>query len=399
MNNRLLGIILSLLVLFIAGCTNSNEHPRGEDDLQGHSRNEGKASDPKPSAPSVVADLKIEGDIKNIYYADKNKVLIAADKLYLYDPDTENVWKESTREKYERENVWVVDSGYVAVREYFGNDQSESSQSMMTGGGSSYKVMFYDHDLNTVSEFDLNQLFEGDDTLMSLNSISFSTTGTQVAYATYSGLYIYDFKKKSKNTVIDLASGDIGDRSGIVNIEQIGFTHEDKSIAFKAQSFDVPIDPEKPSFDTCGIVHIDGSGLMNKTFDNYTCKKITAYHHHLLFTEDPTVSSGRTLVMDIPSNKTKIHKQVEKGESGNVWGSNDGGYFATSVPNKSGWKVRVYNTKTGELTAEQQVSSDGESRYMEHDPIIKVIDKTRTCIVLLGAIRDDIKTKMMVSQF
>src|SRR5690606_27911623 len=175
-------------------------------------------------------------------------------------------------------------------------------------------------DLNTVSEFDLNQLFESDDTLISLEAISFSSTGTQVAYATYSGLYIYDFENETITKVIDLESADAKKRSGIVTIEQIGFTNENRSLAFKAQSFDIPAKPDKPSYDTCGVVNVDGSGLLNDTFDNYKCKKLTAYNHLLLFAEDPTAATGKTLVMEMPSRKTKTHPQVEQEESGNVWG-------------------------------------------------------------------------------
>lgn len=399
MKHKRLAIIICLFVLFIVGCTKSNDNIGELNDHQGNSNNEGKeitSSESHSTVPDVVSNLKLEGDIKNIYYANENKVLIAADKLYLYDLDTGTVLKESPIEPFDSENIWVIDNGYVAVRERL---SSESNESLMTSGGFSYKAIFYDYDLNTVSEFDLNQLFEDDDMLMSLKAISFSSTGTQIAYATYSGLYIYDFEKQTKTKVIDLESIDYKERSGIVNIEQIGFTNDDKRIAFKAQSFDIPVDPDKPSHDTCGVVNVDGSGLLNRTFDNYSCKRLTAYNDVLLFAQDPTIATGKTLVMEIPSEKTKIYSQIERKESGNVWGSNTGDYFATSISHKTGWTIRVYNTKNGKLEAEQQVSHDGEERYMDHDPIIKVIDDTRTYIVLLGAVRDDIETKMIVGQF
>lgn len=400
MNFKLLSIILSIFVLFTVGCSKSNDNSGHSNDNQKHSNNnEGEVIDSstsQPTAPDVVADLKVEGDIKNIYYADGDKVLIAADKLYLYDAKTGDILKEAPKETFESENLWVIDSGYVAVRE---SSTSDHGESMMADGGFNFSILFYDHDLNTVSEFDLNELLEGDDMLMSTDTISFSASGTQIAYATDSGLYIYDFEKETKTTVIDLESEDAKARSGIVNIEQIGFTNEDKRIAFKAQSFDIPAEPDKPSFDTCGIVNIDGSELLNRTFDNYTCKELTSYSHLLLFAEDPTIATGRTLVMEMPSEKTKILDQIEREESGNIWGSNDGNYFATSTSNESGWTIRVYNTKTGELEAEQQLSIDGEERYMDRDPIIKIIDDSRTCIVLLGAKQDDIKTEMMVNQF
>ena len=232
MKHKRLAIIICLFVLFIVGCTKSNDNIGELNDHQGNSNNEGKeitSSESHSTVPDVVSNLKLEGDIKNIYYANENKVLIAADKLYLYDLETGTVLKESTIEPFDSENIWVIDNGYVAVRERLSGNSNES---MMTSGGFSYKAIFYDYDLNTVSEFDLNQLFEDDDMLMSLKAISFSSTGTQIAYATYSGLYIYDFEKQTKTKVIDLESIDYKERSGIVNIEQIGFTNDDKRIAF-----------------------------------------------------------------------------------------------------------------------------------------------------------------------
>lgn len=399
MNYKLLGIILSLFVLFTVGCSTNNDRTNDSNDHQEHDNNENETigSTTSPSTtPAVVSDLQVEGEIKDIYYADGNKILISADKLYLYDVETESIIVEAPQESFDTERFWVVDSGYVAVRELIDN---ENSRSMMTDGSFSFNVTFYDHDLNIVSEVDLNQLLEDDDMLISTHAISFSSTGIQVAYATFSGLFIYDFEKETKTTIIDLTSEDTNERFGIVDIEQVGFTNEDKQIAFKAQSFDIPADPDKPSFDTCGIVHINGSELLNQTFDNYTCKRLIPYDRHVLFTEDPVVATGQTLVMEIPNRHTKIHTLIEKAESGNIWGSDSGKLFATSISHESGWIIRVYNTETGKLEAEQQVSSDGEERYMSHDPMIKVIDGTKTIIVLLGAKRDDIETKMIINPF
>lgn len=386
-------LVMSLFMLFAAGCGKSSNPPVITNEYQGRTFNVGEGTAP---AESVVSDLKIEGDIKNIHYAHKNKILITANKQYIYDVGTKNVLLESPRTEAAAERLWTIDSGYAAVREAMVREQGGSS---MTAGGSSYKIVFYDDNLKKVSEFDLNSLMEDDEMLMSLQAISFSSNGTRMAYATYTGVYIYDFEKKTKATVLDLSNADTSKRSGIVNIEQVGFTNQDKVIAFKAQSYDVPADPEKASFDTCGYISIDGSGLSNRTFDTYTCKRLTAYDHHLLFAEDPTNASGRTLVMEMPHGKTKIHSQVERNESGNVWGSDRGGYFATSVPDKTGWTIRIYHTETGKLEAEQHISIDGEKRYMEHDPVIKVLDDARTCMVLLGAVRDDIQSKMIISRF
>lgn len=404
MNKKLLIVTLLLSVFLAAGCAQNNAN--SERSIDPSPRTESQANNktdaPDMAATPVVSKLKLEkiqGDIKSIHYADGNKVLISADKLYLYDLGTGNVVAEAPREAFEGENYWVIDSGYVAVGVKINTGKSNGSM-LTTNEGMAYSAVFYDRELNKQSEFHFSSLLDGDDVL-STDSFSFSSDGNQVAYATLSGLYLYDFSKDKRTTVIDLLSEDYKGRSGLATIEQIGFTNEDKTIAFKAQSLDVPAIPGKPSFDTCGTVNTDGSALSNRTFDNYICKELTAYNKVLFLAEDFTVPSGKILVMETPGGTTKLHTLTEKGESGFVTGSDSGRYFATSLADKNGtgWKIRVYHTETGKLEAEQLVSSDGKELYMARDPKIKVIDDIRTCIVLLGSTQADIETKVVISQF
>lgn len=63
------------------------------------------------------------------------------------------------------------------------------------------------------------------------------------------------------------------------------------------------------------------------------------------------------------------------------------------------WKIRIYNTDTGAVEAEQIISSEGKELYMANEPIIRLVDETRTCIVLLGSKQAEIDTKMVISQF
>ncbi|GIP35357.1 transcriptional regulator [Paenibacillus sp. J2TS4] len=405
MNKKLLVVILVLSVLLAAGCAQITANSERSEDPspRTESQAENKTDAPGIAASPVVSKFKLEkiqGDIKSIHYADGNKVLISADKLYLYDLSTGDVEAEAPREAFEGENYWVIDNGYVAVGVKINSGNGSGSGGLLTTNeGTAYSAVFYDRKLNNQSEFNFNALLDSDD-ILSTDSFSFSSDGNQVAIATLAGLYLYDFKMDKMTTVIDLGSED-RKRSGLATIEQIGFTNEDKTIAFKAQSLDVPSIPGKPSFDTCGTVNTDGSGLSNRTFDNYICKELTAYNKLLFLAEDFTVPSGRILVMETPSGKTKFHTLTEKSESGFVTGSDSGRYFATSLADKNGtgWKIRVYNTETGKLEAEQLVSSDGKELYMARDPKIKVIDDLRTCIVLLGSTQTDIETKVVVSQF
>lgn len=387
-------VILALSALWIAGCSRLETHPATLND---------SASSAVPTIPSTSSNhggeaREIQGDIRNIHYADGNQVLLSADKWYLYNLDTGRVTAETPRRAFDQERFQAIKDGYVAVGANI-NPGGSSGGLLAADGGIAYSAIFYDRQLHQKSVFDFNTLLKENEQILSLKAIAFSADGTQAAYATTTGLYLYDFQTNRKTTVVDLNGEDIEARSGVVTFEQIGFTNDDKTIAFKAQSFDIPAVPGKPSFDTCGTVNTDGSGMSNRTFGSYTCKELTAYNKLLLLAEDFTIPSGRMLVMEVPSGITKLHTLSEKGESGFISGSDSGRYFATTLADKTGWKVRVYDTSTGKLEAEQRISSDGEARYMANDPIVKMIDDKRMVMVLLGANQPGVKPKVVFSPF
>jgi hypothetical protein len=404
-------VLLALLAIWIAGCSPiasyppSNGHPAsaGSANPSAPSSKGGDSSEtpsPSASASSLPLDLpfeKIQGDIRNIHYADGNQVFLSADKLYLYNLDTGRITAETSRGTFDQERVQAVKDGYVLVGATLHSGDGGGLAS--AGGGIAYSAIFYDRQLHQRSVFHFNTLLDENELILSVKAIAFTADGTQAAFATTNGLYLYDFQTKRKTTVTDLNAEDLKARSGVVTFEQIGFTNEDKTIAFKAQSFEIPAVPGKPSIDTCGTVNLNGSGMSNRTFGNYTCKELTAYNKLLLLAEDFTIPSGRMLVMEIPSGRTKLHALSEKGESGFVSGSDTGRYFATTLADKTGWKVRVYDTSTGKLEAEQRISSDGEAGYMANDPIVKVIDGKRMVMVLLGANQEGVKPKAVFSPF
>ncbi|MCE3202448.1 WD40 repeat domain-containing protein [Paenibacillus sonchi] len=407
-------LFLILLVLMITACSmigsdgaKSSESPDSAisaiPSTPSTNKNEAlETPSPLHKPPSVweFQSGEIQGDIRNIYYSTDHNALLLADKLYLYNLVTGHVTSEAPREAFNQQMIWAIKGGYVAVgvKVTTGNNRNGW---LTTGSEIAFDAVFYDHQLNRQSVFDFNILLKKDEHILSLKSFAFSNDGTQAAYATNTGLYLYNFNTKKKTTVVDLQVGDIATRSGIVAFEQIGFTNEDRTLAFKAKSLDIPPVDGKPSFDTGGTVNVDGSELFNRIFDNYTCKELTTYNHQLLLAEDFTIPSGRLLVMDIPGGKTKLLTLTEKGESGFVTGSDNGRYLATTLANndKTGWKIRVYDTDTGKLQVEQYLSNGGESRYMANDPIVRVFDDERTYIVLLGATQPDIKPKIIIGKF
>lgn len=213
------------------------------------------------------------------------------------------------------------------------------------------------------------------------------------------GVTLYDRVNQKSTRLIDLTGDDEKAYLGISVIEQMGFTNNGESVAFKAQSFDVPAVTDKPSFDTVGTVNIDGRGLTNKKPDGYSPKMLTSYPSRLLVAEDFKTASGRMMVIDSKSGEQKIHTLSDKKEGGNIYGSDTGRYFASSVPSKTGWTVRVYETDTGKLVKEESISNNGQELYGINDPMICVLDDAKTCVVLLGHKQDAVNTKIASFSF
>ncbi|WP_067843754.1 hypothetical protein [Amphibacillus sediminis] len=397
MKSRFTISIFILLILFIVGCTapeTGEEQEEKKDtpivDTSVDTEGNTDSSSPSKSTENISSLEQVQGDIRHVHYAGKGKVLISAERLYLYDLDTENILTEVSQESKENERVWIIDNGYVVIQEM--EDDSVS----MIEWEPDYQGVFYNEDLQQEFDFDFNQLLEEDDFLMSLKQISFNHDGTNMAYATDSGLYLYDFELEKKTKVLDLASDNLAARSNLAALEQIGFINDGTQIAFKAQT--LPSQLDQPSYDTCGIVNIDGSNLSNHTFDNYTCKDLIAYNDWILLAEDVTNATGRLMVMEQKTEKTTIHTLTDKDESGIIAGSDEGAYFATFRSSNQDYIIRIYDTKTGELIEELQNSVDEEA-LLNQQPILKVVDDTRTIILLLGSKQEDIETKIIVNHF
>lgn len=347
------------------------------------------------SAKNATVEIdtnKIQGKLKNIYYYNKNEVLVLGDKLYLYDLQTGNILYETKKPELELEMYYPIDNGFAVIGRVYEN--SGGSGFISESGRIETTCTFYDSKLNETGKISLTSLLGENEHVI---SHAISKDGTQLAIGTSNGLYLYDIEKNKKATLVNLFDNNAANRFGLTIFDEVAFIRDDKVISFKSQSHDVPATIGKSSFDTCGSIGIDGSGLSIIKTGDYTVKEMTAYNSFVLYAEDFTVPSGRLMIQDIASGKSKIVKTKTKKESGTVFGSDNGAYFATSVIDKNTITVRVYDTKDGSLIVEKATKI--ESHYTWRTPKICVIDDLRTVIVLLGSRQDDIDTQCLIFSF
>jgi hypothetical protein len=325
------------------------------------------AAEPSGGAaiPVSISFDKIKGKISNVFYgADTNTVIVTADKLYLYDLTEGQVITETAREKCDSEVYRPLKNGYVMIgmtMKRSGGDGLSASSSF----GIEVKTVFYDSGLHKLSAIDISGLTASDEMIFSESGVAVSGDGNLIAFATDKGLYVYNVRTSEKSTVIDCRTADTGTRKGIVSVEQVTFMKDEKTLVFSAQSFDVPAIEGNRSFDTVGTVGIDGSNLVNAKVTN--------------------------------SRKLALHGFVVEESKGAAFGSADSGYYAVTELGSGKLYVRVYDAVSEKLVHEKEIKED--SRHMERDPVVRILDKSKTLIVLLGNRQDDIDTIVLSEQF
>lgn len=387
---------LILLFVLLTGCSTGKTESGFSSSDRTYQENITSQASSKAPVISMIGLDSIPGKLEGLFYADGTNALVCADKLYLYDLAQNKIIAFAKEEALRNSRCWAIANGYAV----FGKPESgKSGGDLGKGSDSQYCCFFYDRTLKKISELNFSQLLNKRENIISPEAVSVSSDGNQIAYATNLGLYLYDLKQGKKRTVVDMTGQNAQKRFGLVTLEQIGFTNGDKSIAFKAQSFDVPPVTDKPSFDTCGIVGVNGSGLFNRKIDGYSTKELTAYDKQLLFAEDIKTAAGKIMVMESPGGKTKLYNLTAKDEGGNISGSDTGRYFASAVYGKTGWTVRVYDTSAGVLKTEQPISNGGQQKYDENVPSVRIFDDLKICIVLSGTHQSTVKTKITAFAF
>lgn len=144
---------------------------------------------------------------------------------------------------------------------------------------------------------------------------------------------------------------------------------------------------------------MDGTGFVNNTISGFTPYEIVGSYGEFAFLgEDDRYASGRILSLDTATGSTQFLPLSTKQE-GVSFGSDNGAYYATGALNETECTVRIYETATGTKIFEQRIPHGGNPLYVARNPVIRIWDKTKTCIVLMGNRQEDLDTKITYFQF
>jgi hypothetical protein len=349
------------------------------------------ASSPVSYTAGNIPDGLISGKITNVYHSNNSsEILIAADKLYLYDLSESTVKAEVTHDSFMSEKFIPIDAGFARViqKEPGGDIASFPSAN----------VEFYDFSLGRTSTLNITDLLGENEWVSSVDMVDVSRDGKKVAFSSSKTFAVYDISSRKTIVLLDLSDMDTDSRQGLAIPKMLSFTADGKAIAFIGASFDVPAVAGKQSFDTYGIINIDGSGLLNKKDGSVSTNGVFAYDGFTLFTENNLPSSsGNIMLMNNVSKQTSVFKLKSAKESGNAYGSDGGKYFASATAESGGIQVRVYNTSDGSFVYEKFFTADAEHSY--NSPRVKIIDDSKTIILILGNRSTSLDTIVEIDQF
>lgn len=374
------GIVLWTMALFYcllvsAGCARdptAARAPSCEDPAAAGGLAKGRAVIPLTTQMVVKAGIdtqQVRGDIKNVFYASDNTVLIEADKLYLYDLPAGKVVAQALLENFNQPRFQPIAAGYAAIGDIKGS---------MNG-----KVVFYSGSLEKESELSFSQITQTDEPLFA-EGVAVSPDGKKIAYQDGRGIAVYDAASQSVTRILDLESAA---GSSIWHVSQLIFTGND-SLAFLSGA----ANPGGASIPACGKINVDGTGLVNQAVPGFVAYEIAgAYDAFSLLGEDDRSLSGRAALQDAATGAISFLPMETRQERA-VFGSDAGAYYATCALDSAGCTARVYETRTGSKVFEQSIPHGGNPLYAARIPVIRVLDKSRTCIVLMGNRQEDLAT-------
>lgn len=408
MKNKFIVLLLLVMCLSISGCS-KQDNKLTETGISSESINENilvnSKDDPVNNSISSTEQEKNEnarysnilrGDdfnekIKNVFYSKNNNVIVCADKLYLYDTQNGAIISESDN-KYDIISINATNDGYASVAT--AKVANKDDNGFLTGDDESLSLLcvFYDEKLNVKSTINLNDI--ADEEQISFAAIS--KDRENIAFTSDKGLSVYNSLTEKSNQIISFS--DTNKVKGLCFIEELFFIDASK-LFFKGGSFSIPIKEGDKSFPTYGMVNVDGSDFTNKDIANYSMgENLSVYDACAIIPEFFMKASGRVLKVDTKTGEEVIYNLSSKGEGKDgVFGSDNGKYFATASLN-NGLTVRVYETQNGKQVKEEYIT-DGNAAYFARVPSIKLLDDSKTCIVLLGERQNGIKTKAVTFCF
>ena len=410
-------ILMLALALNLSACGNRQENgnsseygainmdPQSEEnDLSENTGNESSninvinlqdnGTDKNMMAVSSFKDSAFSGKVSGCYYAGGSRIIVAADKLYLYDMGKGETIA-SADISMEDLCVQTFTDGYFVVGQGQAGGGSNGSFATSESGGINGYILNKDFAIQDTISF---SGLLSDDFIVQITGIAVSQDGKQVAFGGLSGLYLYDISSQKVRTILNYSEkGTVGNMQ-IVTMDSLTFTGNN-TLVYVGMATDTSIGGEGVS--VYGTVSTDSANLTITKKGDYKVdtEEVQKGGNLLIMPQSFDKNNGTLLMLDTISNteKTMSFSSRSEGKDG-VYCSGQGKYVATAVLGEGSVTINIYDATSGKSIHTETVQ-DSNSTYFMRIPQILILDESGTCIVVLGRGIDEVSTLITTFSF
>lgn len=325
----------------------------------------------------TVNKSAFSGKIGGCYYAGGSRIIVEADKLYLYDTGKGGTIA-SADISMDDMCVQTYADGYFIV----GQPSGGGNGSFVASQGSGITGYILDKDFAVKDTISFNGLMS-EDFVMQSTGAAISQDGKQVAFAGFQGLYLYDTSSKKVRTLLNYAENGRVDNMELGSMESIAFA-KGSTLAYVGMATDAAKGGD--GFSVYGTVATDSAKLTISKKAGYQIDtgEVQKGGNLLIMPQSFDKNNGTLLTFDTASNKEKTISFASRGEGKDgVFCSDQGKYVATAVLGKSSVTITIYDVASGKSVHTETVK-DSNSTYFLRIPQILLLDDSGTCIVVLG---------------
>ncbi len=388
MKTKFMCIMLILaFALNLSACGNSQENmkrsengisidaPQSEKDNT--SEKTGSESSNNNTKVGTVNDSAFSGKVSGCYYADGNRIIVAADKLYLYD--TQKSETIASADIFLNELcVQPYSDGYFIVGEENGSSTGSFATAQSSNGIKGYLLNKDFVVKNTIS-------FSGllnDNSVLQMASVTISQDGKQIAFGGLQGLYLYDTSSQKVHAILNYSENGRANNMEIATMDSLAFTG-DKILTYVGMGIS---SNGGDGVSVYGTVSTDNASLSITQKADYevNVEEVQKGGNLLVMPQSFNKNNGTLLMLDTASNTEKkiTFSGSSEGKDG-VFCSEQGKYVATSILEEASVTINIYDTASGKVIHTETVK-DNNSTYFLRVPQILILDESGTCIVVLG---------------
>lgn len=404
------GMLLLLFASVLSGCQQKRGDSEHSGTVSGESVSTQNAEDIKQKKQCTPIPTKeeiqgrdsfetIQGKITEVFYGNDGDLLIQTEKgIYLYHVADKTVKAKMKVPNLRKLSVKRLAGGYAMVGETSQSEQEGEGMSVSSGSSNGrWKVLILDSSLNIRKKIYLSNLMGGKCDISDAECISVTHDGGKIAVATEKGIFLCDIRSKERHKILDFTKNQVIEHLVLDGVNQIAFTEDDKKLTFFSSVLPESASDGEESISAWGTVSLAGKELKMSADANYYAEEMYVYDNCLVFAESFEHNSGRLMKVDTRSAEKSFipFSDKEEGKDG-VYSSADGKYFSTACLSGNSVTVRVYDMEKGKVLLKKTLK-DKKEDYFYRIPRIYLLDKEKSCVVVLGAGIEDVETK--VEQF